>query len=102
MQVSQQLQRSQPCSQAAQLSDAQSWAKQVAAAAGVSVRSILSMAEGGGAVLASPQVAPDFAANVTLFNPVAVPVPATFPFFTPTVLNTPHLACSLTIQFQLM
>jgi hypothetical protein len=43
MQVSQQLQRSQPCSQAALLSDAQSRAKQVAAAAGVSVGSILSV-----------------------------------------------------------
>jgi uncharacterized protein YggE len=50
MQVSQQLQQSQPCSQAALLADAQAQAKQVASAAGVSAGPILSMTEGSGAV----------------------------------------------------
>src|SRR6516164_5105924 len=47
IQVSPQLQQSQPCSQAALLSDAQSWAKQVANAAGVSAGPILSIATPG-------------------------------------------------------
>ena len=47
IQVSPQLQQSQPCSQAALLSDAQLWAKQEANAAGVSAGPILSIATPG-------------------------------------------------------
>jgi uncharacterized protein YggE len=64
-QVSQQLQQSQPCSQAALFADAQAQAKQMAAAAGVSAGPILSMGEGGGAVLAVQVVPP--------LNAVAIP-----------------------------
>jgi len=91
MQVSQHLQQSQPCSQAALLADAQAQAKQVAAAAGVSAGPILSMGEGGSAVLPL-QVAPGLAA-------VAIPANLNGSFIFPTVFN---LTCSLTVQFQLM
>ena len=91
MQVSPQLQQSQPCSQAALLADAQAQVKQVAAAAGVSAGQVLSMAEGGGPVLAvqgaPPLAAGDIAANLG------------GSFVIPTVLR---LTCSLTVQFQLM
>jgi hypothetical protein len=90
MQVSQQLRQSQPCSQASLLVDAQAQAKQVAAVAGVSAGPILSMAEGGGAVLA--QGAPALAA-------VAIPANLGGAFIFPTVFN---FTCSLTVQFQLM
>ena len=90
-QVSQQLQQSQLCSQAALLADAQAQAKQVAAAAGVSAGSVLSMTEGGGAVLAV-QGAPPLAA-------VAIPANLGGSFVIPRVFT---LACSLTIQFQLI
>jgi uncharacterized protein YggE len=75
MQVSPQLQQSQPCPQAALLADAQARAKSVAAAAGVSAGSILSMSEAS-------------------FGTVALQV---VPGFT-----TPQPTCSLTVQFQLM
>ena len=101
MQVSQQLQQSQPCSQAALLSDAQSWAKQVAAAAGVSVGSILSMAEGGGAVGASLQVVPAFRTGD--FTSVVTSGGLGFASFLPTtVYSAPSPTCSLTVQFQLL
>ena len=93
IQVSPQLQQSQPCSQAALLADAQAQAKQVSAAAGVSAGPILSLAEGGGALGASLQVASaqlvagDFFAGVPSIS---------------TVLTTPPPTCSLTVQFQLM
>jgi uncharacterized protein YggE len=80
MQVSQQLQQSQPCPQAALLADAQAQAKQVAAAAGVSAGPILSMAEG-----------------------TSVPaVQAALGLAMLTVYLTPQTLCSLTVQFQLM
>jgi hypothetical protein len=99
MQVSQQLQQSQPCSQAALLSDAQAWAKQVAAAAAVSVGSILSIGSvastalqllGGGFYFqqaGSIQSGVEFASLQT----PAVPV-----------YTTTQSTCSLTVQFQLM
>ena len=92
-QVSPQLQQSQPCSQSALLADAQAQAKQVAAAAGVSAGPILSLAEGGGPLGASLQVASaqlvagDFFAGVPSIS---------------AVLTTPAPTCSLTVQFQLM
>ena len=101
MQVSQQLQQSQPCSQAVLLSDAQSWAKQVAAAAGVSVGSILSMAEGGGAVGASLQVVPAFRTGD--FTSVVTSGGLGFASFLPTtVYSAPSPTCSLTVHFQLI
>jgi uncharacterized protein YggE len=57
LQVSQQLQQSQTCSQPALLADAQVQAKQVATAAGVSAGAILSMGEGSSGV-AALQVVP--------------------------------------------
>jgi len=98
MQISPQLQQSQPCSQAALLADAQAQAKQVAAAAGVSAGSILSMTEGTSGA-AGLQVAPpgwlvsgDFVAG----NSVGAS------FSTSTVATSPQSTCSLTVQFQLM
>ena len=93
MQISQQLQQSQPCSQAALLADAQTQAKQVSAAAGVSAGAILSMAEGGSGVGALQLVANTFV-SASIFEPVlgAVAYP----------LAAPQPTCSLTVQFQLM
>jgi hypothetical protein len=98
LQISPQLQQSQPCSQAALLADAQAQAKQVAAAAGVSAGSILSMTEGTSGA-AGLQVAPpgwlvsgDFVAG----NSVGAS------FSTSTVATSPQPTCSLTVQFQLM
>ena len=75
LQISPQLEQSQPCSQAALLADAQARAKSVAAAAGVSAGSILSMSEASFGT-AALQVVPGF--------------------------TTPQPTCSLTVQFQLM
>jgi hypothetical protein len=98
LQISPQLQQSQPCSQAALLADAQAQAKQVAAAAGVSAGSILSMTEGTSGA-AGLQVAPpgwlvsgDFVAG----NSVGAS------FSTSTVATSPQPTCSLTMQFQLL
>jgi uncharacterized protein YggE len=74
-QISQELQQSQICPQAALLADAQAQAKQVAAAAGVLAGPILSMAEGSSGV-ASLQAAPG--------------------------VTSPPPICPLTVQFQLM
>jgi uncharacterized protein YggE len=100
MQVSPQLQQSQPCSQTALLADAQTQATQVAAAAGVSAGPILSMAEGGGGVGASLQIVPafrtgDFTSVVTSGSLVASFLPTT-------VYSAPSPTCSLTVQLRLM
>jgi uncharacterized protein YggE len=101
MQVSPQLQQSQPCSQSALLADAQAQAKQVATAAGVSAGPILSMAEGGGALGASLQVVPAFRTGD--FTSVVTSGGLGFASFLPTtVYSAPSRTCSLTIQFQLM
>jgi hypothetical protein len=101
IQVSPQLQQSQPCSQAALLSDAQSWAKQVANAAGVSAGPILSMAEGGDALWASLQVAPAFRTGD--FTSAVTSGGLGFASFLPTtVYSAPSPTCSLTVQFQLL
>ena len=89
-QVSQQLQQSQSCPQAALLADAQAQAKAVATAAGVSAGAILSMSEGSAAIGASLQ-----------FYPLNTGITSTGGFgyaSLPAVQPT----CSLTVQFQLM
>ena len=83
MQVSQQLQL-QPCSQAALLADAQTQAKQVASAAGISAGPILSMIEGSGGVGSLPGQASIGLAISSIWY------------------TTPQTTCSLTVQFQLM
>jgi uncharacterized protein YggE len=98
MQVSPQLQQSQPCSQAALLADAQARAKSVAAAAGVSAGSILSTSEAS------------FGTAALQVVPAYQPVPANLvvgsfgyaSFATSNVFTTPQPTCSLTVQFQLM
>jgi hypothetical protein len=85
MQVSQQLQQSQPCSQAALLADAQAQAKQVAAAGCVSAGPILSMIEGGGAV-----------GSFYYGSAVGTGLPVISSVYT-----APQATCSLTVQFQL-
>jgi uncharacterized protein YggE len=93
MQVSQQLQQSQSCSQAALLADAQAQAKAVATAAGVSAGSIVNMAEGStgaiGGVYAG--AAPTFGYVTNSLNS-----------FSSSVFSSPQVTCSLTVQFQLM
>ena len=101
VQVSPQLQQSQPCSQAVLLSDAQSWALVVANAAGVSAGPILSMAEGGDALWASLQVAPAFRTGD--FTSAVTSGGLGFASFLPTtVYSAPSPTCSLTVQFQLL
>jgi hypothetical protein len=97
MQISPQLQQSQPCRQSDLLADAQAQAKQVAAAAGVSAGAILSMAAGSSGVLllqlspAAQLVSGDFTTVIT--NSFT---------YANTVVTTPSPTCSLTVQFQLM
>jgi uncharacterized protein YggE len=101
IQVSPQLQQSQPCSQAALLADAQAQAKQVAAAAGVTVGPILNISEGGAAIAASLQVVP--ALRTGDFTSVVTSGGLGFASFLPTtVYSAPSPICSLTVQFQLM
>jgi uncharacterized protein YggE len=103
LQISQQLQQSQPCSQAGLVADTQAQAKQVAAAAGVSAGAILSMSEGSsaGAVL---QLVPTQAIVGNVITTGAITgVPGYASFISPPpVLPTPQPTCSLTVQFQLM
>jgi hypothetical protein len=96
LQLSSQLQQSQPCSQAALLADAQAQAKAVASAASVSAGAILSMGEGVSGV-AALQLVPTQAAAGFLVSGVGYAS-----FLTPPVLPTPEPICSLTVQFQLM
>jgi len=101
-QVSPQLRQSQPCSQTALLADAQAQATQVAAAAGVSVGSILSMAEGGSGGLGLAPV-PTAAYRFGDFTGVITSGGLGYAsFVTPSVLTTPPPTCSLTVQFQLL
>jgi hypothetical protein len=102
--VSPQLQQSQPCSQAALLSDAQSWARQVATAAGVSAGPILSIGSvasaalqlvGGGSYPFQIGINTISGAGSTWFPTPAVSIP------TP-VYTAPQTTCSLTVEFQLM
>jgi len=112
MQISPQLQQSQPCKQSDLLADAQAQAKAVAAAAGVSVGSILSMAEGYGGYSVAPgalQVTPGLISGIAgNFNPVpANAIVATGGIGFTSFLQSPVLpalqpTCSLTVQLQLM
>jgi uncharacterized protein YggE len=97
LQVSQQLEQSQPCKQGDLLLDAQAQAKQVAAAAGVSAGSILSIAEGGSVAPASLQ----FAAVPAVSFTGVIAGGVGYPSFN-TLLSYPPPICSLTVQFQLM
>ena len=90
LQISPQLQQSQPCSQAALLGDAQAQASQVAAAAGVSAGAILSMGEGSSGAAGYPLntgLTSVLGGTVAYSNTVLTPTPPT---------------CSLTVQFQLL
>jgi uncharacterized protein YggE len=98
LQISPQLQAAQPCSQAALLADAEAEAKQVAARAGVSAGSILSLGEGGSGVAAfelDPTQAMATAGFVTSGLGYAS-------LLTPPVLPAPQPTCTLTVQFQLL
>ena len=101
MQVSQQLLQSQPCSQAALLTDAQAQAKQAATGAGVSAGAILSMGEGssGAALQVGPgyQLVADYPLNTGITSVLGGTVA-----YSNTLLTPPPLTCSLTVQFQLM
>ena len=102
MQISPQLQQSQPCSQAALLADAQAQANQVATAAGVSAGAILSMGEGTSVVAAFEAVPAFQTVSGILGNGNVISSPGYASFLTANVLATPPLTCSLTVQFQLM
>jgi uncharacterized protein YggE len=88
-------QQSQPCSQAALLADAQAQAKQVAAAAGVTVGAILSIGQGSSSVAALQVVQQSVSVlgGIIETNGVGYASLLTSPVY-PT--------CSLTVQFQLM
>ena len=94
MQISPQLEQSQPCSQAPLLADAQAQAKAVATAAGVSAGAILSMSEGVPGV-AALQAVPTFAVSGSFISGLAS-------FVTPPALPTLQPTCTLTVEFQLM
>ena len=93
MQVSQQLQQSQSCSQAALLADAQAQAKAVATAAGVSAGSIVNMAEGSTGAIGGV-----YAGAALTFGYVTNSLNS----FNSSVFSSPQVTCSLTVQFQLM
>jgi uncharacterized protein YggE len=94
MQISPQLQQSQPCSQATLLADAQAQAKQVAAVAGVTAGAILSMGEGSSGAAGYP-------INTGITNSFTAVLPGTVAYSNTLLTPTP-LSCSLTVQFQLM
>jgi hypothetical protein len=104
LQVSPQLQQSQPCSQSALLVDAQAQANQVAAAAGVSTGPILSIGSvasaalqlvGGGFYSFQVGITTIGSTGSASFPTPAVSIP------TP-VYTAPQTTCSLTVEFQLM
>jgi uncharacterized protein YggE len=100
IEISPQFEQSQNCSEAALLADAQTQAKAVAAGAGVSVGSILSITEGSnGSLNVAPVPSAAFLAGdftSVIFDPnVGYPL-------NNSVLSTPQATCSLTVRFQLM
>jgi hypothetical protein len=109
LQVSPQLQQSQPCKQSDLLADAQAQAKQVAAAAGVSAGPILSIGSvgadalqlvGGGFYFQQAPILQLGASTIGGVGLASLLTPAvSFP--TP-VYTAPQTTCSLTVQFQLM
>ena len=100
LQISPQLEQSQTCSEAALLADAHSQAKAVAALAGVSVGSILSMTEGSNGSLNVVPV-PSAAFLAGDFTSVIFDPNIGYPLNNSRV-STPQRTCSLTVRFELM
>jgi len=92
------------CPAAGVISDAQSLARTVAAAAGVSAGAIADIEEGATQAAIVPAVAYRSGDFTAVPGPVVLPVGAPFPlpaeFLAPAV--TPQPTCSLTVQFQMM